>query len=67
MIKPGTYKHDLTGWKISLAGPLKGIASNPQTGEQMELIDFIAWSYGISREEAVLEVLSLGTGKVERN
>ena len=50
-----------------MSGPLKGIASNPQTGEQMELIDFIAWSYGISREEAVLEVLSLGTGKVERN
>ena len=66
-VKPGIYKHDPTGWRISMAGPLKGIASNPQTGERMELIDFVAWSYGISREEAVLEILSLRAGKPERN
>jgi hypothetical protein len=28
----------------------------------MELIDFIAWVYGISREEAILEILSLRAG-----
>jgi hypothetical protein len=67
MIKPGIYKHDPAGWKISMSGPLKGIASNPQTGERMELLDFIAWAYGISREKAVLEILSLRAGKPEKN
>jgi hypothetical protein len=67
MIKPGVYKRDPTGWRISLEGPLKGIARNPETGERMELLDFIAWTYGISREEAVQEVLSLRAGNTERN
>ena len=33
----------------------------------MEFIDFIAWTYSISRLEAILEILSLKTGKAERN
>jgi len=33
----------------------------------MELIDFIAWVYGISREEAILQILSLRAGRAERN
>jgi hypothetical protein len=67
MIKPGIYKHDPAGWRISIAGSDKGIAKNPKTGERMELLDFIAWVYGISREEAVLEVLSLRAGKPQSN
>jgi hypothetical protein len=67
MIKPGIYKHDPAGWRISIAGPDRGIARNPKTGERMKLLDFIIWVYGISREEAVLEVLSLKAGKEENN
>jgi hypothetical protein len=67
MIKPGIYKHNPAGWRICVKGLDRGIARNSKTGERMELIDFIAWSYGISREEAVLEVLSLRAGKPERN
>jgi hypothetical protein len=67
MIKPGIYKHNPAGWRISIAGPDRGIATNPKTGERMELLDFIIWVYGISREEAVLEVLSLRAGNTERN
>jgi hypothetical protein len=63
MIKPGIYKHNPAGWRISIAGP----ARNPRTGERMELLDFIIRVYGISREEAVLEVLSLRAGNTERN
>jgi hypothetical protein len=67
MIKPGIYKHDPAGWRISLSGPDKSIATNPKTGERMELLDFIIWVYGISREEAVLEILNLRAGKPENN
>jgi hypothetical protein len=67
MIKPGIYKHNPAGWRISIAGPDKGIARNPRTEERMELLDFIIWVYGISRQEAVLEVLSLRAGNTERN
>ena len=67
MIKPGAYKHNPAGWKICVKGPGKGMARNPKTGERMEMIDFIVWVYGISREEAILQILSLRAGRAERN
>ena len=33
----------------------------------MELIDFVVWVCGISREEAILEILNLRAGGAERN
>ena len=32
----------------------------------MEMIDFIVWVYGISREEAILQILSLRAGGAEK-
>jgi hypothetical protein len=58
MIILGVYKHDVSGWSISLEGPDKGVFINPATGERMEFIDFFAWAYDISKEEAACEILT---------
>ena len=52
MITRGQYKNDPSGWSIDLNN---GIASGP-AGQKMEFIDFVAWSYGISREKAEQEI-----------
>jgi hypothetical protein len=63
MIKPGVYKNAPDGWSIALEGPDKGTAFNPVTGQRMDFIEFLVWTYGISREQAILEIMSAVSGK----
>jgi len=58
LIRPGQYKRDPAGWAICVKGPKKGFAVNHGTGQEMRLLDFIAWIYDVSYEEAYLECMA---------